>query len=168
MNMPVLDVGDYTAKGFDLRTYYAGFSRRALPPESLARLSWASSFLPPEHIGYKVWMAKTAGRRLFSAELEQWSIDLGRTIAKMKPRIRYRAKTFVPSYSDAWGVTASLDALELVLTGKAPPVSRRVTEFDCDWGAYSRIRSFVAGALLLAERQYEDELLLVHRMEFQS
>lgn len=158
--------GDWDIKSQDLRQYYAGFTRRALPDGAIWRLSLAQSCLPSEHIGYKVWLTMVAGTERFVPEMQAWAIGLGETIAQMKPRLRKNAREFVPSYRAEWGRQAALDGLGVAILGadKAPSVSSRSTEFGCDWDAYERIRSFVAGSLLLAQWQYEDALRWAHKV----
>jgi len=160
--------GDYTLKGFDLQTYYAGFCRRAMPEDAILRLSRASAMLPPEHVGYKVWMTKIAGKRPFYRDIQDWALGLGETIAEMKPRIRYRSRTFCPSYKPEWGHAASLDGVDMALGMSVTAASKRAEQYGCDWGAYVRIRNFVAGALQLSEQQYETELKVVFAQEFCS
>lgn len=157
---------DYAVKGRDLRTYYAGFTRRALPDGAIWRLSLASSCLPQGHPGYMAWLTTVAGTERFCPELQQWAIGLGATIARMKPRLRTRARTFVASYDHTWGRQASLDGLCIALfgVGGVPAIAARADEFGCDRDAYKRIRDFVAGALILAAWQYEDALTWAHKV----
>ena len=157
---------DTGIKGGDLRQYYAGFTRRALPEGALWRLSLASSVLPQGHPGYMAWLTDVSGTERFCVELQQWAIGLGATIAVMKPRLRRRARTFVSSYDHSWGRQASLDGLYVALWGKAsvPATVARADEYGCDRDAYRRIRDFVAGALILAAWQYEDALRWAHRV----
>ena len=90
------------------------------------------------------------------------------TVARMKPRLRTRARTFVASYDHAWGRQASLDglcmALGLSMWDEFPSVLSRSEEFGCDRDAYKRVRDFVAGAILLAAWQYEDALVWAHKV----
>lgn len=153
-------------KGSDLRSYYAGFTRRALPEGALWRLSLATSCLPDGHPGYKVWLTMVSGTERFVVELQDWAIGLAETIARMKPRLRKRAREYVPSYDTAWGKQAALDGLCMAIFGaeKVPAVAARADELNCDRDAYKRIRDFVAGALLLAQWQYEDSLRWAHRI----
>jgi hypothetical protein len=150
---------------FDLHTYYASFNRKAMPEGALQALSRASSHLPKEHVGYKVWMTCVAGPRLFYDDLAAWSVTLGETISRLKPRLRFRSRTYVPSYKPDWGRVAALDGLHYVIDGTAPKVTPRAEELGCDREAYLRIRNFVAGALLLAMQQYETELRVVVAVE---
>lgn len=150
---------------FDLHTYYASFNRKAMPEGALQALSRASSHLPKEHVGYKVWMTCVAGPRLFYDDLAAWSIALGETIAKMKPKLRYKSYPYVPSHKSDWGRQACLDGLELALTGKTESYDARAREFKISHQAYVRIRNFVAGALLLAMEQFEVELRVVLAVE---
>lgn len=158
--------GDWDVKGPDLRSYYACFTRRALPDGAIWRLSLASSCLPMGHPGYMAWMTTVSGTEQFCPKLQQWAIGLGATIARMKPRLRTRARTYVASYEHEWGRQASLDGLSMALFGKAgmPATLARAEEFGCDRDAYARIRNFVAGAILLAAWQYEDALRWAHRV----
>ena len=157
---------DYQIKGRDLRQYYAGFTRRALPDGAIWRLSLASSCLPANHPGYMAWMTTVAGTERFCPELQRWAIGLGATIARMKPRIRSRAREYVPSYEHAWGRQASLDGLSEALFGEKDVASirERAEAYGCDREAYARIRKFVAGAILLALWQYEDALSWAHKV----
>lgn len=156
---------DYAIKGRDLRQYYAGFCRRALPEGAVWRLALAASCLPTEHPGYKVWMTKTAGTERFGPDLWDWAIGLGATVATMKPRLKTRRRTFVASYDHAWGRHASIDGLNLAIYGKTQAaVSARAEQFGCDRDAYQRVRDFVAGALLLSEWQFEDALAWAHKV----
>lgn len=158
--------GDYDIRGQDLRTYYACFTRRALPEGALWRLSLASSVLPEEHIGYKFWLTLVSGTDRFCPELQDWAIGLGATVARMKPRLSRRAREYVISYDHAWGQRASLDGLASALFGadQVPSVRARADEFGCDRDAYKRIRDFVAGAFTLSAWQYEDALRWAHRI----
>lgn len=164
--MSAQDVGDYDIKGPDLRSYYAGFTRRALPEGSLWRLALASSCLPTGHPGYMVWMTKSSGTERFWPALHDWAIGLSATAAVMKPRLKARRRTYVASYDHAWGRQAAIDGLNLAVFGKAyaPPIAARADEFGCDRDAYRRSRDFVAGALLLTEWQFEDALRWAHRV----
>jgi len=159
-------VGDWDVRGQDLRTYYAGFTRRALPDGALWRLSLASSCLPERHPGYKVWLTMVSGTERFCVELQSWSVGLGATVARMKPRLNLRAREFVSSYDHAWGRQASLDGLKMALFGEEniESLRSRSDEFDCDREAYQRIRDFVAGAIVMAAWQYEDALRWAHRV----
>jgi hypothetical protein len=162
-------VGDYDVKGHDLRSYYAGFTRRALPEGAIWRLSMATSTLPQGHPGYMAWMTTVSGTDRFVSDLQGWAIGLGETIARMKPRLRKRSRTYVSSYQPEWGRQAALDglceALGLSLwAGEEVSVSARSEQFGCDRDAYKRIRDFVAGALILASWQYEDALRWAHRI----
>jgi hypothetical protein len=169
MNMestkPAQTGGDWDVKGRDLRSYYAGFTRRALPEGALWRLSLASSVLPHGHPGYMAWLTTVSGTDRFCLPLQEWAVGLGATVAKMKPRLRLRSREYVPSYADEWGRQASLDGLCIALWGECvPAVVARADEFGCDRDAYRRIRDFVAGALILAAWQYEDALRWAHRV----
>jgi len=157
---------DYAIRGTDLRSYYAGFTRRALPEGAIWRLSLASSCLPVEHPGYMAWLTTVSGTERFCPKLQQWAIGLGATIARMKPKLRTRARTYVASYDHSWGRQASLDGLSVALFGKdaVPATLARSEEYGCDRDAYARIRNFVAGAILLASWQYEDALSWAHRV----
>ena len=157
---------DYSVKGRDLRSYYAGFTRRALPDGAIWRLSLASSLLPDGHPGYMAWLTTVAGTERFVPQLQGWAVGLGETVARMKPRLRTRARTYVASYAPEWGQRASLDGLTMALFGAdtAPAIAARADELGCDRDAYSRIRNFVAGAILLAAWQYEDALAWAHRV----
>lgn len=157
---------DYDIKSQDLRQYYASFTRRALPEGAIWRLSLASSCLPSGHPGYMTWMTMVAGTDRFVVELQDWAVGLGATIAQMKPRLRKRSRVYVSSYDHSWGKQASLDGLCIALFGvdKVPAVLARADEFKCDRDAYQRIRDFVAGALLLAQWQYEDSLRWAHKV----
>jgi hypothetical protein len=162
-------VGDYDVKGRDLRSYYAGFTRRALPEGAIWRLSLASSVLPQGHPGYKVWMTSVSGTERFVRELQDWAIGLGATIAAMKPKLRQRARVYVSSYEPEWGRQAALDGLCQALglslwAGEEMSILARSEQFECDRDAYKRIRDFVAGALILAAWQYEDALRWAHRV----
>lgn len=159
-------VGDYDIKARELRQYYAGFCRRALPEGALWRLSLAQSCLPDNHPGFQAWITVVAGTDRFCVPLQDWAVGLGATIAKMKPRLRLRRRTYVASYDHTWGRQAAIDGLTLALFGEAKttPVNERAKEFGCDWHAYARIRAFVAGALILAMSQYEDALRWAHRV----
>lgn len=158
--------GDWDIKGQDLRQYYAGFTRRALPDGAIWRLSLASSCLPTGHPGYMAWLTTVAGTERFVPELREWAIGLGETIAKMKPRLRLRSREYVPSYKPEWGRQASLDGLCIALFGEASvsSIRERAERFGCDREAYQRIRDFVAGALTLTIWQYEDALKWAHRV----
>lgn len=158
--------GDWDIRGTDLRSYYAGFTRRALPDGAIWRLSLASSVLPTGHPGYMAWLTMVSGTERFCVELQRWAIGLGETVAAMKPKLRRRARTFVSSYEPEWGQQASLDGLCMALWGEAalPAVSARADEYGCDRDAYKRIRDFVAGALILAAWQYEDSLRWAHKV----
>lgn len=157
---------DYDVRGQDLRSYYAGFTRRALPEGALWRLSLASSVLPEEHIGYRAWLTIASGTDRFCPELQEWAIGLGVTIAHMKPRVRQRARMYVSSYDHEWGRRASLDGLMVALFGldSVPAIFSRAAEYDCDRDAYRRVRDFVAGAIALGVWQYEDALRWAHRV----
>lgn len=157
---------DYDIKGRDLRSYYAGFTRRALPDGAIWRLSLASSVLPQGHPGYMVWMTSVSGTERFTIELQDWAIGLGATVAAMKPKLRKRARMYVSSYEPEWGKQASLDGLCIALCGAGcvPATSAQAEAFGCDRDAYKRIRDFVAGALILAAWQYEDALRWAHRV----
>ncbi len=152
-------------RGGDLRTYYAGFCRRALPDEAIWRLSLASSYLPKEHVGYRVWLTMVAGTDRFLHDLEDWAVSLGQAVAQMKPRLRSHARQYVPSYREDWGRQAAIDGATLALYGAAhvPGYVGQAERFGCHRDAYKRIRDFVAGAMLIAADQYETELRLVHR-----
>jgi len=168
MTAPLAQIvsGDYDNKAFDLQSYYGGFSRRALPEDALLRLSRASAQLPREHIGYKAWIYAVGGaERSTYRDVAVWCMALGRTIARMKPRLRFRSRRYVPSYEQKWGKWACLDAMSLALHGKCPSLRERARQFGCDREAYARIRNFVAGALLLAMQQYEAELRTVFALE---
>ena len=158
--------GDWDIKSQDLRQYYASFTRRALPEGAIWRLSLATSCLPPGHVGYRVWLTMVAGTERFVPELQQWAIDLGEAIAQMKPRLRHRAREYVPSYRTDWGEQAALDGFGIAVLGRAaaPSISSRVDTYGCDWDSYQRIRDFVAGAMLLAQWQYEDALKWAHKV----
>lgn len=158
--------GDWDVRGADLRSYYAGFTRRALPDGAIWRLSLASSCLPAGHPGYMAWLTTVSGTERFCPPLQQWAIGLGATIARMKPKLRMRARAYVSSYDHAWGRQASLDGLSVALFGldAVPAILARSEEFGCDRDAYQRIRDFVAGAILLAAWQYEDALRWAHRV----
>lgn len=162
----VVATGDWDVRGSDLRSYYASFTRRALPDGAIWRLSLASSCLPPEHPGYMAWLTTVSGTERFCPKLQQWAIGLGTTIAAMKPKLRMRARTYVASYDHAWGKQASLDGLSIALFGAnaVPATLARAEEFGCDRDAYKRIRDFVAGAIVLAAWQYEDALRWAHRV----
>lgn len=158
---------DYSVRGPDLRSYYAGFTRRALPEGAIWRLSLASSCLPTGHPGYMAWMTMVAGTERFCPELQRWAVGLGATIARMKPKLRARGRTYVASYDHAWGKQASLDGLICALFSRdtdVPAIAARADEFKCDRDAYRRIRDFVAGAMLLSIDQYEDALVWAHRV----
>lgn len=158
--------GDWDIKSQDLRQYYAGFTRRALPEGAIWRLSLAQSCLPAGHIGYKAWLTVVAGTERFCPELQTWALGLAETIASMKPRLRKNAREYVPSYRKDWGERAALDGLIWAIFGdsKVEPVSAQAANFGCDREAYRRIRDFVAGAILLAIWQYEDALRWAHRV----
>ena len=159
-------VGDWDVRGTDLRGYYAGFTRRALPEGALWRLSLASSCLPDKHPGYKSWLTMVAGTDRFIPELQAWAIGLGATIARMKPKLKLRSREYVASYDHSWGRQASLDGLIVAIFGQdnAQSLRERADEFGCDREAYQRIRDFVAGAIVLAAWQYEDALQWAHRV----
>lgn len=159
-------IGDWDIRGTDLRAYYAGFTRRALPEGALWRLSLASSCLPDRHPGYKAWLTMVAGTERFCPELQAWAIGLGATIARMKPKLKMRSRTYVISYDHAWGKQASLDGLccAILSPDHLPSIRERADEFGCDREAYQRVRDFVAGALALAAWQYEDALRWAHRV----
>lgn len=152
-------------RGGDLRTYYAGFCRRALPDEAIWRLSRASSYLPKNHIGYQVWLTMVAGTERFLLELQEWAIALGAAVAAMKPRLGANARQYVPSYREDWGRQAAIDGAVLALYGErhVPPYTQQAERFGCRHSAYKRIRDFVAGAMLVAANQFETELALVYR-----
>lgn len=158
--------GDWDVRGADLRSYYAGFTRRALPEGAIWRLSLASSCLPTGHPGYMAWMTMVAGTDRFTPQLYDWAVGLGATIAAMKPKLKMRARVYVPSYDHAWGKQASIDGLNLAIFGAdhVPAIAARADEFQCDRDAYKRIRNFVAGAILLAQWQYEDALRWAHKV----
>lgn len=158
--------GDWDIRGADLRAYYAGFARRVLPDGAIWRLSLAQSCLPAGHIGYRAWLTLVSGTERFVPEMQEWAIGLGQEIARMKPRLRTRAREYVPSYREDWGRQASLDGLGMAILGKdkAPSISSRATEFGCDWNAYQRIRDFVAGSVALGMWQYEDALRWAHKV----
>lgn len=149
-----------------LRSYYAGFCRRALPEGSLKRLSLADSCLPDGHPGYKAWITIVSGTDRFHPELHDWAVGLGATIAKMKPRLKARRREYVASYAHSWGRQASIDGLNMAIHGKAtaPSVASQADALGCDRDAYSRIRNFVAGAIGLAVDQYEEALCWAHRV----
>ena len=152
-------------KAQDLRAYYAGFCRRALPEGALWRLSQASSYLPENHVGYKVWLTMVAGTERFVPDLQAWAVALAPTIAVMRPKRGKHAYPYVKRYRHEWGKQAALDGVALAIMGQDNVASARsrAKEFDCDRDAYARIRGFVAGALIIAASQYETELRLVHR-----
>lgn len=157
--------GCWDIKGQDLRQYYAGFTRRALPDGAIWRLSMACQYLPENHVGYKVWLTLVTGTDRFVPELQEWAIALGAAIAQMKPRRNKLARTYVPSYKPDWGRQAALDGVTQALYGEArtPPYTAQADRFGARYEAYRRIRDFVAGALMLAAGQFESELRLVHR-----
>lgn len=161
-----IEVGDYDLKTADLRTYYAGFCRRALPDGSIWRLSLASSCLPEGHPGYMVWLTMVSGTDRFGPKLHDWAMGLAATIAVMKPRLKTRARTYVASYDHAWGRQAAADGLNIALYGSksVPSIRQQAEALECDREAYGRIRNFVAGSLLLASDQYEDALQWAHRV----
>jgi len=161
MTAPLAQIvsGDYDNKAFDLQTHYAGFTRRAMSEEDLARLSWAQKRLPPGHIGYKVWIYIVSGAdRSTYCEIAKWCVALGPTIARLKPRLQFRSRQYVLSYKPEWGVWACIDGLDLALHQKCPSLRQRARQFGCDREAYGRIRNFVGGALLRAFSQYEAAL----------
>lgn len=159
-------VGDWDVRGADLRSYYAGFTRRSLPDGAIWRLSLASSALPHGHPGYMAWLTCVADTENFRTQLHDWAMGLAVTIAGMKPKLRLRARQYVPSYDHAWGSQAAADGLNIALYGVdyVPAILERSEEFGCDRDAYKRIRDFVAGAILLAIWQYEDALRWAHRV----
>lgn len=158
--------GCWDIKSQDLRQYYAGFTRRALPEGALWRLSLAQSCLPENHPGFMAWITTVAGTDRFCVPLQDWAVGLGATIAKMKPRLKQRRREFVPSYHHEWGRQAAIDGLTLALFGEAqtPSIRERAEAFGCDRDSYARIRAFVAGAIILACSQYEDALRWAHRV----
>lgn len=163
-------VGDfqpcYDIRGTDLRSYYACFTRRALPDGAIWRLSLASSCLPEGHPGYMAWLTLVSGTDRFGPKLHDWALGLAATIAVMKPKLRTRARTYVASYDHTWGRQAAVDGLNFALYGeKAIPSIRQQAEcFGCDREAYGRIRNFVAGAIVMTMQQYEDALQWAHKV----
>lgn len=155
----------WDVKGPDLRQYYAGFCRRALPDEAIWRLSMASSYLPKEHIGYQAWLTMVAGTDRFLHDLQDWAVSVGGAIAAMKPRLKSNARAYVPSYGAEWGRQAAIDGAILALYGErvVPAYTAQADTFGCHHASYKRIRDFVAGAMLVAAQQFEAELRLVHR-----
>lgn len=157
---------DYDVRGSDLRSYYAGFTRRSLPEGALWRLSMASSLLPQDHPGFMAWMTVVSDTERFRSALYDWAIGLAETIAHMKPRLKARRREYVASYDESWGRQAAADGLNMAIYGLAtvPAIAARAAEFGCDRDAYKRIREFVAGALLLTIWQFEDALRWSHRV----
>lgn len=153
-------------KGPDLRSYYACFTRRALPEGAIWRLALASSCLPSGHPGYMAWMTMVSGTERFTPLLHDWAVGLGATIARMKPRLKTRRREFVASYDHEWGRQASVDGLAMAILGahNVPSLRERADTFNCDREAYQRIRDFVSGAILLASWQYEDALRWAHKV----
>ena len=161
MNMEVQ--GDYQIKRKDLRQYYASFGNIPLSDKAVWNLSLADSVLPDHHIGFKAWISCVAGVTCHRYELQQWCMSLASQIAIMKPKWGVRAVTFCPSYEHNWGEQASLDGLTQALLDKSPSVLSRCTEFGCDRRDYTKIRNFVAGAVIAAMWQYEEQLIWAFR-----
>lgn len=161
-----IEVGDYDLRGGDLRSYYAGFTRRSMPDGAIWRLSLASSCLPEGHPGYMAWLTVASGSDRFRPKLHDWAMGLAATVAVMKPRLKARRRTYVASYDHAWGRQAAADGLNLALYGgkHVPSLREQAEVLGCDREAYGRIRAFVAGAILLAISQYEDALKWAHRV----
>lgn len=159
-------VGDWDLKAPDIRQYYAGYARRALPEGALWRLSLATSCLPDHHPGFMAWITLVSGTDRFGEKLADWAVGLGETIARMKPKLKLRRRTFVASYDPAWGKQAALDGLIVALFGEAQatPINERAKQYGCDWHAYARLRAFVAGAILLSTSQFEDALVWTHKV----
>ncbi len=170
MTAPLAQIvsGDYDNKSFDLRTYYAGFTRRPMPEWSLKALSKASSHFIKGHIGYDAWITMVSGtedRPVNLRQVEDWAIGAAGQIATTKPRLRFRSRTYTPSYDPSWGRFAAIDAARLAVFGMAPAPWPRAKELGCDYEAYLRIRNFVGGAIVLAMNQYEIELKVVFAIE---
>jgi hypothetical protein len=152
--------GDWQIKGRDLRQLYAPFCRRPLGDQAIWCLSLASSTLPDHHIGYQAWITDTADTDCHIADLIRWCKDLAATAATLKPLLGRRRRLLVESYRKDWGDQAAVDGLWLALRGPdaVHPIQGRAEYFGCSERAYKRIRSIVAGCVILQMSQYEDAL----------
>ena len=152
--------GDYQVRGRDLRQLYAPFCRRPLGDQAIWCLSLASSTLPDNHIGYQAWITDTADTDCHMAELAAWCKSLAETAATLKPLLGKRRRLIVESYRKDWGDQAAIDGLVLALRGKGavPSPEARAEQFNCHRDPYRRIRSIVAGCVILQMAQYEDAL----------
>ena len=158
--MSVDAVGDYQVKGRDLRQLYAPFCRRPLGDDAIWCLSLATSTLPENHIGYQAWITDTADTDCHMGELAEWCKGLAATAATLKPLLGKRRRLLVESYRKDWGDQAAIDGLVLALRGReaVPTLDARSEQFGCRWQAYGRIRSIVAGCVILQMTQYESAL----------
>jgi hypothetical protein len=161
---PSTDVGCYDTRGRDLRTYYAGFTRRPMPDEAIIALSWAGSVFPDAHPGYMAWLTTVTQTDMFAARLTNWAVALGRTIAGARIR-RARTRVYCEAWAPEWGRRAAIDGVILALFGRGhiPGAAVRAEEFGIARETYSKIRDFVGGSLILATNQYEDSLQWVVR-----
>ena len=150
----------YDDRKRDLRSYYAQFGRRPLNDSAVWSLSLADSTLPEGHIGYRAWITYVAGIPTHCVELQRWSVGLGATASRMRPKRGQRARQYVEGYKPAWGRQASLDGLNIALFGApaVPTLNARSEEFGVHHQTYRKVRDLVAGAVLLQMWQYEDAL----------
>lgn len=152
-----------------LRQRYAVVTRRPLSVEDHSVLQLATKLTHDtygdSHIGDKVWLTLVSGTSCYADTIKDWAFGL----ADAMGGIRYeRGNALVKRYSPLWGHKAALDGINLALFGNVQEsVRTRCTATGADRKAYTRVRNFIGGALVMQGQQFEQEVgysFEVHRL----
>lgn len=155
--------GDYNLRGYDLATYYAQFTRRAMPPAAIRALSYADTVCKETHgewhIGYACWMALVCAPRDALARIAAWALGQAEALARERMPGRKR-KRFCESYSTRWGRVAADDGVSRFLYGKeaVPSVASRALEFGVSRAPYASIKRLIYTMLVIMAADFEFEL----------
>jgi hypothetical protein len=131
-----------------------------LSDSAIWSLALAESALPePErHIGFEAWITWVSGADCHEGELIVWASSLADAFSGLKP-LRRRRRAMVQGYAPEWGHAMARDGLKIALQAGQPPSLRsRAEMFGVDRQPLRRVRSFIAGAVLLQMAQFESAL----------
>ena len=152
-----------------LRQRYAVVTRRPLSVEDHSVLQLATKLTRDtygeSHIGDKVWLTLVSGTTCYADTIKDWAFDLADAMGD----IRYtRGNALVKRYDPVWGHKAALDGINLAIFGNVrESIRARCTATGADRKAYTRVRNFIGGALVMQSQQFEREVgysFEVHRL----
>lgn len=145
--------GDWGVRGADLDTI---FSTRPTDDRVVDSLSRAQAKFHPSFPGWPLYRRLLLGDPLLDRQLDAYAVGLARALSRARQR---DGQDFVPRRQRGlWIAQAGRDGLHCALFGKYPETAvQRAEQYKTSDALYHRIRSVVAGGIVLGAESFASE-----------